>query len=138
MAKISYYFLLLVNLFGIVIIGRVTFNDLVVSRRGEIIKAKIVKVGCGTRNSDLDLEFENMQYFVMISSGDCKNGKYQVGDSITVKALPEFSRAQLLDSNEHIVFVILIVFLLLSIIYFLTHREITMKYLSGKGLSENS
>jgi len=136
MAKFFYYLLFFITSLGLVLGVRDTYVDIAVKKRGEIIRAKIEKVNCHPRNGNLDLTYLNQSHFILIAYADCLKGKYQIGDSITVRALPEYRRTQLPNANTYggifaVIFIAILLFL-----WILARKEI-MQYLSGKGNSKS-
>ncbi len=132
MAKLSYYLLLFIVGIGFVLIVRDTYVDIAVYKKGVIVKAKIEKVICNKRNSNLDLNFMNANHFIIVPYANCLKGKYQVGDSITVKALPEYRRTQFPNSNVWGVGFLLNIIVFIMLIAWIVNRRAIIMQLSGK------
>ncbi|QQS29172.1 MAG: hypothetical protein IPM47_20440 [Sphingobacteriales bacterium] len=132
MAKLSYYLLLLIVGIGFVLVVRDTYVDIAVYKKGDIVKAKIEKVVCNKRNSNLDLSFMNANHFIIVPYSNCIKGKYQVGDSITVRVLPEYRRTQFPNSNAFGVGAFLIVIVFIMLITWVVKRKAIILQLSGK------
>lgn len=136
MAKFFYYLLFFITSLGLVLGVRDTYVDIAVKKRGTIVKAKIENLDCFSRRSVLYLNINNNNHALIIPYIECKNGKYQIGDSITVRALPEYRRTQLPNANTYggifaVIFIAILLFL-----WILARKEI-MQYLSGKGNSKS-
>ncbi|OWY25610.1 hypothetical protein C7N43_20400 [Sphingobacteriales bacterium UPWRP_1] len=137
MNKFIYYLLFLVNCLIVALVARITYVDIAVYKKGTIIKAEIEKVICYRRNSSLDLNYLNSNHVIMISYGDCINGVYQIGDSITVKALPQYRRTQFPNSHEFVSGLIALIFFSFTMVYWIVAKNEVLKYLSGKGNSKS-
>jgi len=131
MAKFVYYILFLLVCFLEYLLVRDAYIDIAVNKKGEIVNAEIKQVNCNRRNSNLYISYTNANHSIMIPYTDCLKGKYQVGDSITVRALPEYRRTQFPNSYAYGGIFIAIIFLILLLLWILARKEI-IQHLSGK------
>ncbi|QQS29159.1 MAG: hypothetical protein IPM47_20375 [Sphingobacteriales bacterium] len=138
MAKLSYYLLLFMLGGGFVLVVNLTYIDIAVYKSGEIVKAKIEKVNCKRKNSHLDLNYLNSKHSILVPYESCINGVYQVGDSIMVKALPEYRRTQFSKSYEFVWGIIMLIVLTFIMVYWIVAKKEVVKYLSGKSNFKSS
>lgn len=132
MTKVQYYALLIGLLFFTILGFQSAYVDLIVSCKGEKIKAVVKQVNCNLRNSNLYLEHNSNEHSVLISLGDCERSKYQVGDTIIVEALPQFRSAQLPGENQYWDGVLLGLFSLILFIYSLSKKSECLPDTSGE------